>query len=246
MFLDVNKNEGRFVLYFHKNNQIVKTLKILVLILPGLLFIFSCGSNKTGKTGKVNDIDGNVYSTVVVGSQTWMAENLKTTKYNDGTQIPEVTDDSIWSKLNTAAMCWYKNDAQAGKATYGAEYNWYTVSTGKLCPAGWHVPSDKEWRQLTNYLGGDNVAGNEMKAISGWNKGGNGSNTSGFTGIPAGYRSYKGPFNSLGLSGYWWSSSLSSDNAWYTVLFSKDATAFKYYGYKGSGYAVRCVMDGKK
>ena len=103
--------------------------------------------------GKVSDIDGNEYKTIQIGTQEWMAENLKTTKYNDGNSLPNVTDFTEWTDLNTAAYCWYKNDASAYKATYGALYNWFTVNTGKLCPAGWHVPSDTEWTTLLRVLG---------------------------------------------------------------------------------------------
>ncbi len=217
---------------------------MFVVILAGSLLFIGCGnSTKSGKIGKVKDIDGNEYSTIIIGTQVWMTENLKTTKYNDGKLIPNVTVDSIWSKLKTDAYSWYNNDSTTTKATLGALYNWNTINTGKLCPTGWHVPSDKEWRHLTDYLGGENVAGSDLKTTTGWNKGGNGTNSSGFSAIPAGYRSSKGSFSSRGISGYWWSSTPNPENSWYCVIFSKDFTAYKYYGQRESGFSVRCVKN---
>ena len=137
----------------------------------------------------VTDIDGNVYHTVKIGTQVWMVENLKTTKYNDGTPIPLVTANSSWAILTTPGYCFYNNDANVNKATYGAMYNWYIVNTGKLCPAGWHVPIDAEWTTLTNYLGSENAAGGKLKefGISHWVTPNDGTtNSSGFTALPAG------------------------------------------------------------
>ena len=116
-------------------------------------------SNVVTATPNVVDIDGNVYHTVTIGTQVWMVENLKTTKYNDGTAIPLVTDNTAWGALTTPGYCWYNNDSATYKNTYGALYNWYAVNTGKLAPTGWHVPTDSEWTVLTTYLGGQSVAG---------------------------------------------------------------------------------------
>lgn len=221
----------------------MKTLRLLFIILPGFLLLFSCANGpKSPKTGKVKDIDNNVYPTVILGNQEWMADNLKTTKYNDGTPITNVKEDEAWKSSTSGSFCWFKNDT-VNKSTYGAYYNWHAVSTSKLCPTGWHVPSDKEWRILTDFLGGDIVAGIEMKYESGWSNKGNGTNSSGFSALPYGYRSAKGPFSSQALSAYYWSSSESSPNAWYCVLFSKDGTAYKYYGNKESGFSVRCLKN---
>jgi len=104
-----------------------------------------------------NDIDGNVYHTVIIGTQIWMVENLKTTKYNDGTSIANVTDNVEWIGLTSPAYCWY-NNYTSYKTQFGALYNWYAVNTGKLAPTGWHVPSHAEWTTLTNFfLGGVKV-----------------------------------------------------------------------------------------
>jgi uncharacterized protein (TIGR02145 family) len=223
----------------------MQKLKNLVLILTGIFLISSCVTNTNGKKGKVTDIDGNVYATVTIGSQNWMAENFKATKYNDGSIIPNVAD-SAWKSLKTGAYCWYGNDSTTNKKDYGAFYNWFSVSSGKLCPSGWHVPSDKEWRILTDYLGGETLAGKEMKSPSGWSKGIPGMNSSGFTALPAGYRSFKGSFGSHFSGGYWWSSTTSGDNGWYCVIFSNENTANKFYSHKESGFSVRCVENGAK
>ncbi len=102
----------------------------------------------------VKDIEGNVYNTVAIGNQVWMAENLKTTRFNDGTAITLVTDNSAWEALTLAAYCFYGNDAPKYKNKYGALYNWFAVNTKKLCPVGWHIPIDKEWTNLPPLAGG--------------------------------------------------------------------------------------------
>ena len=111
----------------------------------------------------VIDIEGNVYSVIQIGTQIWKAENLKTTKYNDNSDIPNVTDNNTWIALSTPGFCWYNNDASTYKNTYGALYNWYAVNTDKLCPSGWHVPSDDEFTTFTNFLGDINYAGGKIK-----------------------------------------------------------------------------------
>lgn len=146
----------------------------------------------------VSDIDGNIYKTIQIGAQAWMAENLKTTKFNDGSPIPYIADATDWSQLSAPGYCWYNNDAESFKTVIGALYNWYTTDVagngGKnVCPSGWHVPTDPEWTILTDYLGGLSVAGGKLKesGISHWQSPNiNASNESGFTAIPGGYRSY--------------------------------------------------------
>ncbi|MBL0286085.1 MAG: fibrobacter succinogenes major paralogous domain-containing protein [Bacteroidetes bacterium] len=146
-------------------------------------------SNTTSLCGTVTDIDGNVYNTVTIGAQCWMMENLKTTKYNDGTAIPNVTSNTEWGALNTGAWCYYSNDANNNN-TYGKLYNWYSVNTGRLAPNGWHVPTDIEWLELRDYLGGSQQAGGKMKSISIlWSPPNVGAdNSSGFTALPSGFR----------------------------------------------------------
>jgi uncharacterized protein (TIGR02145 family) len=176
-----------------------------------------------------------------------MAENLKTTKYNDGTAIPNVTDGTAWHALSTPAYCWYNNDAATNKATYGALYNWYTVNTGKLCPTGWHVPTDAEWTTLTDYLGGINVAGGKLKEIgtTHWSSPNTGAtNETGFTALPGGSRVGYGYFGGIGSFGDWWSSSESSTyDAWYRNVDNGSSDVDRGDGNKFNGCSVRCVRD---
>ena len=174
-----------------------------------------------------------------------MAENLKTINYNDGTSIPNVTDNTAWTGLTTGAYCWYNNDI-INKNTYGALYNWHAVSTGKLCPTGWHVPSDAEWTALSNYLGGESVAGGKMKSTTGWNSPNTGAtNSSDFSALPGGYREgTNGPYNYVGLLAGWWSSSaFNSSNTWDRHL-GYDYTRLNRFGRdKRFGLNVRCIKD---
>jgi uncharacterized protein (TIGR02145 family) len=200
----------------------------------------------------IKDIDGNVYKTVTIGTQTWVAENLKTSKYSDGTTIPNITDNTQWKNDSTGAWCYYNNDA-ANSAKYGKLYNWYAVSSTtngnkNVCPTGWHVPTDAEWTVLTDYLGGASVAGGKMKEVgtTNWNNPNTDAmNTSLFTALPGGQRDgIIGLFGNVGINGRHWSSSeYSSGNAWYrnftNFLNSVGRTNFD----KKSGFTVRCLKD---
>jgi len=193
--------------------------------------------------GEVSDADGKVYKTIEIGTQFWMAENLATTKYNDGTDIPLVTNTSSWATLTTGAYSWYSNT----EIKYGILYNWHAVNSGKLCPAGWHVSTDEEWTTLTNALGGLTVAAGKLKesgTIHWLSQNTGATNSSGFTALPGGYRYYNGVYNAVRRYGYWWTSTESSD----ANAFGRDM----YYGYinidrinsdKSSGASVRCVKD---
>ena len=195
----------------------------------------------------VTDTDGNVYQTVTIGTQVWMAENLKTTKYNDGSPIPLVTDSAAWVTLPTPGYCWYNNDAATYKSTYGALYNWYAVNTGKLAPTGWHVPTDAEWRTLTTFFGGESVAGGKLKEAGAthWNSPNTGAtNSSGFSGLPGGSRYFNGTFISVGNFEYWWSSSaFDATSAWFRGVYYDNATVNRYYNDCTYGFSVRCVKD---
>jgi uncharacterized protein (TIGR02145 family) len=193
--------------------------------------------------GSVSDLDGNIYKTIQVGSQTWMAENLKTTKFNDNTSVPFVTEVTIWSALSSPGYTWYNNDS----IVYGALYNWYSVNTGKLCPTGWHVPSDEEWTGLTSYLGGDNVAGDKIKekGTLHWITPNTGAtNESGLTGLPGGYRTYIGSFGNIKKIGYWWSStSFSSVDAYYRFISSDYELVVRSNSNQKGGFSVRCLKN---
>jgi uncharacterized protein (TIGR02145 family) len=207
----------------------------------------------------ITDIDGNVYDTVKIGTQVWMKENLKTTKFNDGTAIPNVTDNTTWLGLTTGAYCWYNNEI-ANKTTYGALYNWYTVNTGILCPAGWHVPGDNEWKQLEMYLGmnqttadildwrGTNEGGKlKETGLTHWQSPNTGAtNESVFTGLPGGIRwSVSGTFgNSLTYNGTWWSSTqYNTAEALYRGLYWDRSTICRASDPKIYGFSVRCLKN---
>lgn len=201
-----------------------------------------------GVMGSVTDIDGNIYSTVTIGTQVWMSENLKVTRYNDGTAIPLVTNSSIWSYNTTPAYCWYNNDELMYKNSYGALYNWYTVNTGKLCPIGWHVPSDSQWSTLTNYLGDISIVGGKLKETGtiNWSSPNTGAtNETKFLALPGGYRSYSsGTFFSIKVSGCWWSSTENNISAsWVRAFFYNSSAVSVLSAEKAYGESVRCIKD---
>lgn len=195
----------------------------------------------------VTDIEGNVYKNILIGNQTWMAENLRTTRFNDGTAIPLVKDEAAWAGLSTAAYCWYKNEEDAFKPVYGALYNWYSVNTGKLCPSGWHVPGDDEWSSLTTLLGGENIAGGKLKepGLTYWVEPNAGAtNESGFSAFPGGFRYSDGKFFDFGFSSYWWSSKdYSGSRAWFRFLYYSDGNIYRFNNDKKNGFSVRCLKD---
>jgi uncharacterized protein (TIGR02145 family) len=215
--------------------------------------LFCIGLNGL-KAQTISDIDGNVYKTITIGNQVWMKENLKTTKYNDGKAIPLVKDDMVWKELTTPAFCWNNNDETANKNKYGALYNWYTVNTNKLCPRGWHVPTNAEWTILTTYLGGESVAGGKLKetGTTHWESPNTGAtNEKGFTALPGGSRNYAGAFNYTGSNviffrsnGCWWSSTgLSDFNAYYRRLYNSLSEVYSSLSVKQFGYSIRCMKD---
>jgi uncharacterized protein (TIGR02145 family) len=195
----------------------------------------------------VIDSDCNNYNVVIIGNQIWMAENLKTTKYNDGTPIPLITDNTAWGNLTTPGYCWYDNDQATYGDTYGALYNWYTVETGKLCPVGWHVPTHAEWTTLCDYLGGEYVAGGKLKeeCYEHWNSPNEGAtNETGFTALPGGHRFKDGTvFVHMGSSGYWWTTTEYFTYVYYWAMSADESNLFHYDAYKEFGYSVRCLKD---
>jgi uncharacterized protein (TIGR02145 family) len=192
--------------------------------------------------GTVIDIDNNVYNTVNIGGQWWMAENLKSTKYNDGTIIPLVTNNTTWSNLTSGAYCWYNNNS-AYENPYGKLYNWYTVNTGKLCPAGWHVPSYSDWIMLTNNQTGGNLK--ESGTIHWLSPNAGADNLSGFSGLPGGYSGNNADYFGIGTYGAWWSASeYSATNARYFGLTNNSAGYELIWQYKYLGMSVRCIQDG--
>ncbi|MBK7713275.1 MAG: fibronectin type III domain-containing protein [Bacteroidales bacterium] len=197
----------------------------------------------------VYDIDGNAYGIVTIGSQVWMNENLKTTKYNDDTPIPYETVGGRWIELLTGAYCDYLN-TPANSAIYGRLYNWYAVASTNpknVCPAGWHVPSDEEWTFLTNYLGGGSIAGGKLKesGFAHWIDPNTGAtNETGFTALPGGERYLNGTFYDIGYLGFWWSSTIHiSTYAYYVYMASDNSNLNRTNTNVVTGKSVRCLKD---
>ena len=196
----------------------------------------------------VTDIDGNVYSTVTIGTQVWMAENLKVTHYRNGDPIAKVTDDTEWSTLTTGAYGNYNHD-DGNADIYGSLYNWYAVNDSRsIAPDGWHVPSDAEWQTLVGYLGGYAVAGGKMKetGTTHWNSPNTGAtNESGFSAIPGGYRDgHEGYCSDIGSHADFWSvTEYDSNCAWYRALSYDCPDVGNNYDNKRSGFSVRLVRE---
>jgi len=186
-------------------------------------------------------------STVKIGNQEWMTNNLNVSTFRNGDAIPEAQTSEAWKKAGAEgkpAWCYYDNDPENGNK-YGRLYNWYSVTDPRgLAPSGWHIPSDAEWTTLTDNLGGEDAAGNKMKSKAGWSGNGNGSNASGFSGLPGGNRGYVGTFDGVGSHGYWWSSTEGSPTtAWYRFLNYSNGFINRYVSSKQYGFSVRCLRD---
>ncbi len=218
-----------------------KTFSFVIFIV--FILLFGCGTK---------DQDGNSFSTIKIGSQVWMAENLNVEHYRNGDTIPQVQDKGKWASLKTGAWCYYKNDPTNGKK-YGKLYNWYAVNDARgLAPEGLHIPTWAEFKTLKNTVGDD---GNTLKAIGQGTGGGAGTNTSGFSALLAGKRYFYGESTSLGKYTYFWSSTeYSSTGANFLYLDSSNGANFLYLGssnysiiqknyYKKYGFSVRCLKD---
>jgi uncharacterized protein (TIGR02145 family) len=193
----------------------------------------------------VKDIDGNEYTVVKIGDQYWMTENLKVSKYKDGTTIATGLSDSAWDATAAGAYALH-GDLASNNEVYGKLYNWHAASSGKLAPTGWHVPTRAEWTQLVEFLGGSSVAGGKLKSTSSlWvapNAGAD--NSSGFAGLPGGNKSNLGGYVSLGEVGYFWASSeRNSTQGDYTSLLTALASSASNGATKEFGMSVRCVKD---
>jgi uncharacterized protein (TIGR02145 family) len=238
--------------YFMK--KIISKQVNLHALLILLITVAGCRKEEQAAT-TVTDKDGNTYDLVTIGSQVWIGQNLKTTKYNDGSPITVITDNSgtAWSSLTTGACCWYGNDESVIGATYGALYNWHAVNSGKLCPSGWHVPTKDDWTRLSFALEGSLVAGGKLKEADTIHWAGAppdlppypvASNESGFTALPGG--SCSGPvFSGLRNYGVWWSSTTdNTDTAWGFTLYSNSETTNENSYSLNFGFSVRCLRDG--
>jgi uncharacterized protein (TIGR02145 family) len=206
------------------------------------------GNEVNFKTFAVEDIDGIVYNSVTIGTQVWLKENLRTSKFNDGEAIPLVTDKAEWAALTTPGYCWFDNDAVTYKNAYGGLYNWYAVNKGNLCPTGWHVPTNLEWTTLADFLGGPYVAGGKLKetGTEHWSSPNIGAtNETQFTALGGGGRSYDGIYNNFGIYGCWWSSSVSSPAtlSFYRYIIFNDIYLAINHFLQATGFSVRCVKD---
>ena len=179
--------------------------------------------------------------TITIGSQIWTSENLNVNTYRNGDVIPEVQDQNAWRELTTGAWCYYENESANG-TTYGKLYNWYAVNDPRgLAPAGFHIPYAEEWSFLTRYLGVE--AGTKMKSASGWHENGNGTNSSGFEGLPGGGRFGDGTFGYLGSYGYWWMFAENDAGDVSSGLDVSNGNVGTNYNAKEDGFSVRCLRD---
>ena len=215
------------------------------LLSIGFLLILTNGCKKDDDKSSVTDIDGNVYRTITIGTQTWMVENLKVTRYRNGDALPNVTNGTEWNNLTTGAYCDYENTA-SNSTVYGKLYNWHAVFDSRnIAPTGWHVASDAEWTTLTTFLGGEDVAGGKLKekGTAHWLSPNYGAtNETGFSALPGG--NYNGgSYNDLGSNGYWWSSTEYSSSAWNRYMNNTHGEVYRTSNNQSVGFSVRCVRD---
>lgn len=229
-------------------------------LLISLLIITSCSRdeespviNYAGPT-VIKDGDGNVYNSITIGEQTWLDKNLKTTSFNDGEPIAEVTDDTEWKETQSPAYCWYDNNEAEYKDVTGSLYNYFVVESGKICPVGWHVPSQEEWKTLLDYLGDD--AANQLKDANSnlWKVKGNATNSTGFSGLPGGQRSNEGEFRDFRERGIWWISGKEilglSEFIYYMEMIHSPCDGNKiregaagYEYLNNTGFSIRCIKN---
>jgi uncharacterized protein (TIGR02145 family) len=235
-----------------RNGLSVQSLPFIPLIFIFLLAV-SCSSDdkptKSSPPTSVTDVDGNLYQVVTIGTQTWMAENLKVQHYRNGDPIPNVTADAAWMNSDSGAYCNLKNNA-INVDSYGRLYNWYAVNDArKIAPIGWHVPTDAEWQTLIDYLGGPTVAGIKLKesGMTHWNSSGaEGTNESGFTALPGEFRNWNGDwsFTSSGANAFFWSATESDvTNAWDRRLYYNLESVSHDDWDKHNGMSIRCIAD---
>ena len=208
---------------------------------PGLVTTQKKEATSTGTTGTTG-------TTVKIGTQTWTTKNLEVVKFRNGNPIPQARTLEEWKKAKDnkqPAWCYYDNDPANG-TKYGKLYNWFAVKDPRgLAPAGYHVPTDAEWTKLTVFLGGEKEAGQKMKSTSGWNENGNGTNRSGFVGLPGGYRNvFDGTCYFLNNSAVWWSATeINTTTSWYRSLDYDGGAIYREPDDMGCGLSVRCIRD---
>ena len=213
------------------------------------LILWASGVIPLHFAGFVADADGNAYKTIRMGSQTWMAENLRTTTLSDHSAISPVTGDADWAATDSPAYCWYENVASNSPvaATCGALYNWHTVSSGNLCPDGWHVPTQDEYHTLVSFVGGEEIAGGKLKenGTRNWNRPNTmATNLSGFTALPCGMRNADGSFAGIGNAALFWTVTEHSAAAGVGAGLLYNSGAYGETDLaKEAGLSVRCIQD---
>lgn len=222
----------------------IASLILSAVLMTAIMVSFSDGVGFEESSGTNNSKPS---KEVTIGKQVWMTQNLNVDKFRNGEPIPQAKSDEEWEKAganNQPAWCYYDNNPANGEK-YGKLYNWYAVTDPRgLTPKGWHIPSDKEWTALTDFLGGEKVAGTKMKSTSGWAENGNGTNENGFSGLPGGCRFNDATFVYIGNNGCWWSSTEGSTyNAWSRGLRNSKGDAFRDFDSKSYGFSVRCLRD---
>jgi uncharacterized protein (TIGR02145 family) len=244
------------ILKFTWKEHMIATLKVLAIIatIVAISLIFAnCERDPLLVSQDIKDGSGNTYNSITIGNQTWLTENLKTTRYNDGEVISYITLDKDWANLTSPACCWYFNIVD-NSTDKGLLYNWYCVETMKLCPVGYHVPSDKEWQTLELALGMNSVDinlltwrslanGVSLKSETMWSK--PGIDNVGFTALPAGYRYYSnGHFEGLGQQTDWWcADEHSSIEAYRRSLFYSMEAIYRGPCPKNNGLSIRCIKN---
>lgn len=219
-------------------------IRTAIIALSITLVFISCKKDDKQDSNVIIDQDGNIYTSITIGSQEWMVENLKTTKYNDGTSIPNIIDSTELSFDGYEGYCWYNNDTTL-KDQYGALYSWYVVKSGKLCPEGWDVPNENDWSKLVDYIGANGYNGREgiaLKSLNGWYDNGNGTDFYGFSAKPSGSRGFDGSYGFIGYQCYWWSNSMDNNDAYFHSLFHDYSTLLRGVSIESLGFlSVRCI-----
>lgn len=218
-----------------------------LIFLSGVHLIFLSGCEKDNTPDPVTDIDGNVYVTARIGNQVWMAENLRTARLNDGTEIKFIKKNLEWYNTYDPAFTWYNNDSSMFKVPYGALYNGYVAENKKICPEGWHVPGNAEWKLLVEFLGDSAIAGGKLKVegTTQWHSPNSGAdNSSSFTALPSGMRYFEGTFSSLSyFTAFWSANQTDTSSMKYLSLSYLDPKATFGYKSKRNGFSIRCIRD---
>lgn len=220
-----------------------------IMLVTAILLVITSGCKKNGDDDPsiIKDGDGNIYQTVTIGNQVWLKENLKTTKYNDGTPINDFEENDDWWQDRSGAYCWYNNDEEAFKNVYGALYNWYAANSSKLCPKGFRVPSSGDWEDLATSVGGMDVAGGMLKEMgtTHWDSPNTeASDSYGFAALGGGFRDEVGAFFYIKLQGLWWTTTKYNDfvaQSMYTTYGNKEL--FSDGDGMTCGYSIRCIKE---